>query len=433
MTGSSFKPVGISIALLALAGATRAQNTEQMLERQIENQQQALDELRRELEALKAAQAPGAASASGSADEGQSGAEEAENAGEPAEDQALLGPFVFRASDELTVRFSGRVHQMIMNVHDGIGTTNLFTDSEQGPTMLRFDADGKPSEDLSLGATLEVGIRQNRPFLVSQDTPNVGTNVAVRIAEVSIDATSFGRFSLGQGFAAAWLTPEIDLSGTQFASLLSVGMLAPGLKFADASTGRLTDIRVFQYFADLERLLLIGRLRFDSASFGPGVQLSGSVATDSRWDVALRAKPEPTERWTVVGGASYQKEPYAGFERRADAGVSVLQNKTGLNLTAAVSREELTNGRDVDTYIVKAGWLAELVGIGQTAFSVDYYKNRDLRVTGDRSTSVGLFVVQKWPAFGTDFYGGIRRYEVDRPDIDLDPLDVIVVGAVLRF
>ena len=133
--------------------------------------------------------------------------------------------------------------------------------------------------EVGVGAS---GRRQNRPFLVSQDMRDSGASVTVRHAEVFF-STPAGKFTLGRGFAAAWLAAEIDLSGTQFANLLPVGMLAPGLKFVDRSTGELGSIRVREHFVDVERLLLVDRLRYDSPRFG-GAQISGSLAGDNRWD-----------------------------------------------------------------------------------------------------------------------------------------------------
>ena len=320
-----------------------------------------------------------------------------------------------------------------MNVDDGAATTLLFTDSEQGPTMLRFDAEAKTNESLTLGATIETGIRQNRPLLVSQDNTDGGTDVTVRIAEIFLNSSKFGKVALGRGWSAGWLAAEIDLSGTQFAALLPVGMLAPGLKFVDVSTGALSDIQVLDHFADLERLLLVDRVRYDSVQFGPGLQVSGSLAADSRWDVALRAKPMTTERWTLVGGATFQKRPFEGIDERADAGVSVRHNDSGLNLTLGAVRDNLTGGRTADTFVIKAGWLTNLVSLGQTAFSMDYYQTENLRLAGDSAESIGIFAVQKWPAYGTDFYVGFRRYDVQRPDINLEKLDVLLFGAVLNF
>lgn len=352
----------------------------------------------------------------------------------PAPQEAPPEPkVVSRKNENLSVTFSGRVHRMLLGVDDGADTGGAFlTDSEQGPTMLRFDATGKPSESLSLGATIEVGIRQNRPFLVSQDSPDGGANVTVRMAEAHLDGKA-GRFSFGRGFASGWLAPEMDLSGTQFASLLPVGMLAPGMKFVDASDGSLSDVQVLTHFVDVERLLLVDRLRYDSPRFGPGAQLSGSVGSDGRWDTAFRLKPGSIGSWTVVAGGSYQNEPFAGIDQRLDGVVSLRNEPTGLNLTVAGTRERLDSGRDANTYLVKAGWLADLVGIGRTAFSVDYYSTRDVRLAGDEGRSVGIFVVQKWPDYGLDIYAGVRRYEVDRPDIDLRDLDVLALGVALNF
>lgn len=54
-------------------------------------------------------------------------------------------------------------------------------------------------------------------------------------------------------------------------------------------------------------------------------------------------------------------------------------------------------------------------------------------VEGDEGKSVGLFAVQKWPAYGIDFYTGFRRYELRRPDIDLKDLNVPTFGVALHF
>lgn len=389
-------------------------------ERRVETQQRQLDDLKQELQALKAAAASlqGGAPAARAADEA------------PAE---VDSRYIQRKNENLSLTFSGRVHRMVLNVDDGANTDLFFTDSEQGPTMLRFDANGRVSDSLSLGATLETGIRQNRPFLVSQDKSDGGTDVTVRIAEAHFDSARFGRLSLGRGFAAAWLAPEMDLSGTQFASLLPVGMLAPGMKFVNANDNSLSDVQVLQHFVDVERLLLVDRARYDSPRFGTGLQVSGSVASDGRWDIALRAKPRAGKDWTFVGGASFQEEPFTEIDRRQDAVFSVRHNSSGLNLTVGGSIENLTGGRDANTWLVKAGWLTDIVSLGKTAFSIDYYATSDIRIAGDEAQSIGLFAVQKWPTYGLDFYAGYRRYDVRRPDIDLKALDIIALGLALNF
>ena len=52
---------------------------------------------------------------------------------------------------------------------------------------------------------------------------------------------------------------------------------------------------------------------------------------------------------------------------------------------------------------------------------------------GDQANSVGFFVQQRWNSMGLDLYAGVRRYEVERPDVDLKPLNVLALGAIFTF
>jgi len=340
-------------------------------------------------------------------------------------------PVVISSSPNLEIRLGGRIHRMVQIVADGRDTTTIFTDSAQGPTMLRVGVTGKASDTLSLGGALEIGLQQNNPVFVSQDAP-VGTfDVTGRVAEIFLDSTTLGRFTLGRGFAAAWVAPEVDLSGTAFASLLPVGNLFPGLKFVNSETKELTDVRVLTHFADLERLLLADRFRYDSPRVG-GFQVSGSVAADARWDVALRARPS-AGTFTLSGATTYQHEPFRDVDWRWDAGLSARHEPTGLNLTVGGLVQEHAGGRRSNGFIVKGGWLASWLALGTTAIAVDFTENHNVAVDRDRARSVGATVLQSWERFGVRFYAGVRRYTVRRPDVPLAPITVFPVGALISF
>jgi hypothetical protein len=342
------------------------------------------------------------------------------------------GPFVIASSPALEIRLSGRVHRMIQVVEDGRETSAFFTDSAQGPTIFRFDVTGKASDSLSVGGVLEIGVQQNNPVFVSQDAPDAGIDVSGRVAEIFVESATLGRFGLGRGFAAAWVAPEIDLSGTVFASLLPVGNLFPGLKFVNADTKELTETRVLSHFADLERLLLADRFRYDSPRFG-GFRVSGSVAADSRWDVALRARRSPGD-FTLSGATTYQHEPFRDVRWRWDAGLSARHEPTGLNLTVAGSVQDHDDGRQSQGFIVKGGWLTSWFPIGKTALSVDYTRNTDVAVAGSEGRSVGAVILQNWERFGVRFYAGVRRFSVEEPAVALEPLTVFpFFGALIAF
>ena len=417
----------LATLLVTCAGAAGAQSLEQIedYERRIDEQQQQLDAMREELEALKRM----AGMQTAAAEEPEPAAVQMVHV---IEDHTGREPFVVSRSENSVLTLGGRVHRVIMQVDDGASTNGFFMDSDQGPTMLRADISSRVSSDWTLGGALEVGIQSNRPFRVNQDNPNPGTDLTVREADLELKSDRYGTFSFGRGFSAAWTTPEIDLSGTVPSALLATGNLAPGMQFVDRATNELSGIAVNQHFADTERLLLVDRLRYDSPSFGGGFQLSGTVAADARWDAALRYYPS-NDNWTIRAAATYQHKPFQDLDARYDLGFAARHNETGLNINIGLVGGEARNGRDPSAYIVKAGWLANLNSLGYTAFSADFSAGSNARLDGDEAESVGLFVQQKLDSVGLDLYGGFRRYEVERPDIDLRPMNVFVLGTIFTF
>ena len=415
----------LTLYLITYVGVAGAQSLEQIeeYEKRIDEQQQQLDAMREELEALK--KMAGMQTAANEEPEPA-------NAADVVEEDAGREPFVVSRSDNSLLTLGGRVHRVIMQVDDGTSSNGFFMDSDQGPTMLRADISSRVNSGWMLSGALEVGIQSNRPYQVSQDNPNPGTDITVREADIELKSDEYGTLSFGRGFSAAWTVPEFDLSGTVPSALLATGNLAPGMRFVDRATNELSDIRVSTHFADTERLLLVDRLRYDSPSFGGGFQLSGTLAADARWDAALRFYPT-NDNWTIRAAATYQHKPFQDVDDRYEIGFSARHNETGLNLTTGLVSGEARDGRDLSAYIIKAGWLTNLNSLGYTAFSADYSFGSDARLTGDEAESIGIFVQQRWDELGLDLYGGLRRYDVDRPDIALKPMNVFAMGAMYTF
>lgn len=337
-------------------------------------------------------------------------------------------------STDLTWSLSGRIHRVMMLVDDGAETNGFFMDSDQGPTMIRVDAHTpKSNSDWTLSGRLELGIQSNRSYQVSQDVANPGTDLTVRDADIKMAHQRYGQFSIGRGFSAAWVIPEVDVSGTVPAALLAVGNFAPGMKFVDTSTGELTDIRVHHYFADTERLLLVDRVRYDSPEIYNGITVSGTVAADNRWDTALRFYPE-TENFIVRTALTYQSNPFAGVENRIDGIVSAKHKETGLSLTTGYSlaKRELSNSY-ANSYVIKAGIQKNVFSIGSSAVSFDYSAGQDIRAINDDASSIGLVATQHWQTFNADLYVGLRRYSVNPTDRVLEDLNVAGVGFMFSF
>ena len=333
---------------------------------------------------------------------------------------------------ELSLTLSGRVHRVVMLVEDGAAWNSFFMDSEQAFSMLRADATKRHDGDWTVSGALEVGIQSNPGILVSQDDPNPGTDLTVRNAEIAIEHAKFGKARLGRVLAAAWVVPELDLSGTVPSAILATGTLAPGMKFVDRSTNDLSDFRVRDYFFAGERLLLTDGIRYDSPRFGGGGQLSGTWAADERWDAALRYYPT-FDGWSFRAAVTYQHKPLFDFEDRGDLGLSVRHDGTGLSLTGGLLRGRRTSGRDAMGHVLKAGWLNEIISLGATALSIDYSRGSDLMLAEDRAESIGLFAQQNWDSVQVVFYAGYRTYYVTRPDISLNRLHTLSTGAMLNF
>jgi hypothetical protein len=416
--------VGAQSAAQIEALETRINEQQRQFDIMRVEQQRQLDAMREELETLKKA-----AGITAVAGEQQSMAQISSDDVNPEPEH---GRFVMRRSESAVLTLGGRLHRVLMQVDDGASRNGFFMDSGQGPTMLRADVRSRVNSEWTLAGALEVGIQSNPAFQVSQDNPNPGTNISVREADLEVQSDRFGKFSFGRGFAAAWVVPELDLSGTVPSALLANGNLAPGMKFVERTTDELSSITVSQHFADTERLLLVDRFRYDSPAFGGGFRLAGTIAADSRWDTALRFYPT-VENWTIRAAATYQHKPYQDLDHRFELGASARHDASGLSLTAGWIHGEALDERDLEAYIIKAGWLAELNSLGPTAFSIDYSTGSDARLAGDEARSFGIFAQQKWEALGLDLYGGYRRYTVDRPDINLRPMDVLVFGGIYTF
>ncbi len=337
---------------------------------------------------------------------------------------------VVSGNPQVQVKLGGRVHRMIQLVADGRETDVFFTDNDLFPTMLRVDATAQVDDKLTVGGALEIGFQQNRPLFVSQDNPEIDIDVTGRSAEIYV-AAKVGKFSLGRGWMDSWVQPEIDLYGTKRANLLINGALFGGLKFVDATTNELTDIRVRTHHADLQRFLIKDRLRYDSPRL-LGLQASASVAADDRRDVALRIRRNVGD-FRLVGAATYQNKPFGDLDWRAEAGVSFRHEPTGLNATGAGFTQRPSDGRNAHGMIVKVGWLAGLVPIGKTAFSADIASNFNIAIDGDDGDSFGVFALQNWDQLGIRAYIGIRHYDLDRPDVNLKRITVVPFGALIRF
>ena len=387
-------------------------------QRLLEAQQAMLQELSKEMQALKKA--------------GKENHNDVEQGRKTSNDTdvEVFGKAIVTSSDpRFKVKISGQVNRQVAYAEDGNNDKFYHTDSDNSPSRINIEAQGKVSEDLTVGARVETGYQDNRPLKVNQNNEDSGFDFTSRWIEGYIASQRFGKLGIGKGFASSFYFQETDLSGTQVVSLLSPGNLFGGLLFYSNDTNDYTDIRVADVFVDLENLSIVNRVRYDSPQFY-GFQLSGSSGSNQRHDVTLRWKNE-IGNFKFSGASAYQRNTFGGLlDWRVDGVLSTLHRPSGLSLTGgAFQGKAESDNRHLHGFGIKAGWRKKFFDFGETALSIDYVQNDDASSSDEEGKTYSAFLVQDIERWGMQVYGGYRYYDLDRQGLDTESIHVPVVGT----
>jgi predicted porin len=182
-------------------------------------------------------------------------------------------------------------------------------------------------------------------------------------------------------------------------------------------------------------------LRYDSPKFG-GFGVAASWMTNNRsngrWDVAGRYGGE-LGSFQVGAALAYSRPRSSSVDDQVNGSASILHT-SGFNFTFAGGRQNpKASGRDNPKFFyLKGGYIAQWLSWGDTAFSVDYYKGKDIFSDGTDPSSVGFGVVQKVRDYGTEFYLGMRNYDADDPSVNGDSKRSkdnfsVLAGARVKF
>jgi hypothetical protein len=334
---------------------------------------------------------------------------------------------------KIDYKFSGRIHRTNMIVEDGISTNMFFMDSDQAPTMLRLQVSSSPRRKVSVSGNLELAIQSNRPMLVNQNNPNPGTIVRVQASEVTIKHNNFGSLDIGTGLVSSAVIIEYDLSGTSKSSMVLTGLLAPGMLFGDKESGTLSDVKVSDYFFSPERLLISDRVRYRSPLILKGFQISGSYASDRRWDASIRYF-RTFEQWKLQSFVSIENRPTQIFEDRYVLGASLKHLVSGFSLTGLYTIADLLEEDwNAKGFSLKIGHEKKYISQGTTSFSLDFGKGYDITTLGEYTTNFGAFAQQKFDSINLDLYLGYRRYSISSTSDDLHPLQTYTLGMLFNF
>ena len=394
------------------------------LERLIKEQQQQLDSLQQQMKQLKQ-----------TATEAQTQAKEAKSVAEEVK-TTVVAPIekgVTSGQERVRLAISGQVNRAVNMVDDGKNTKAYYVDNDASNSRVRFVGTAKTTDDLTLGAKIELAIAPNESADVSQGNEESGDFFDQRWAEVSLDSKRFGKLSLGKGDTASNNSAEVDLSKTDVIQYASIADIAGGIRFRQKNgDDTLTDVSVSDAFKDLDGLSRKSRVRYDTPTFY-GFHLAGSAVSDQRYDASLWWGGQGYG-FKAAGAVAVAYPNEDNTDLQYDGSFSLLHEATGLNLTLSAALQERDNQGDANNMWVKVGWLTRFFSFGETAFAVDYDRSVNLPTGTDEGYSAGAAIVQQFEDYGTELYMQYRFYSLDRDaDPNVQDINVGTIGARVKF
>ncbi len=347
-------------------------------------------------------------------------------------------PEVAAAPPNVHLAVSGHVNRALLFIGDGDddGTDedkNFFNvDSDNSATRLRFLAYGRIDENRAIGSNIILQFQSNATSDISQrDTSSTEDFVGTRNLEVWFLHSKYGEIWMGKGHTASDEVNERDLSGTGVAAHSGVADMAAGIEFREPG-GALSGIAIGDVYNNLDGLGRDNRLRYDTPRFR-GANLAVSLVDGGDWDAALiYSQKLPKRGLALVAAAHYANaDATRGFDQ-VGGSVSVLEESSGLNLTAALGMRDQGSGNDRTFIYVKFGWQADFFRFGGSDMSLDFFSTQDARADNDEGLSAGYFIVQKIRETGTELYGGVRWYGYEST-INFQNVVAVTTGVRQKF
>jgi hypothetical protein len=358
------------------------------------------------------------------------------------------------------LRFYGQINKGFLNYDDGEASeTYDFIDNNNSNTRFGLTYKSTFAETWEYLGTVEI---QYAPYSTSNiniltQTPPSGaydlSNANIRKIDNQFTNERLGVFYIGQGNMASQDTAEVDLSGTTVITKSAVQESAAAQLFRQ-SDGTLSKVQIKNAFTNYNGLGRKVRLRYDTPAFN-GFSLRTSFGRDllyqndneavesavqdqNLYDLALAYEGESGDFEYAAQVAWSYKESYAVNGKTTngvhilDGSGSVLHNPTGLSLTLAAGEQD--NGTVTGSYgFVKAGWQADLVPWGKTAFAVDYYSGTDINGVGSDSNSTAVSVVQNITNWNTELWATYRVYAYEDTKAEYDDGRALFLGARFKF
>lgn len=410
---------GSAQSVAAVSIEERLEALEQLLQQEREkNEAQArtIEELQKKLDAMAA---PGSTSV-GVAD---------------AKDTETVKPVVQSGNDKVSVKLYGQLNRGVLIADDGDSTKTYQVDNDNSSTRIGLLGSVAPDADWGVGTRFEVEFESNSSSAVNQDEQNGvgGDNFHERWVEIFVQSP-YGKLSLGQGDTASNNTSEVDLSGTTVAGYSDFNAVAGGMFFYDDNTKDISGTKPKDVFSNFDGLSRDDRIRYDTPEWN-GLSLATSAISGGGGDVALFYTYK-NDHFKLAAATAYSNPGGTSdtIDDTVNGSVSLLHS-SGLNLTLAGGVRDLEDSDrdDPSFFYTKLGYRTSICKLGDTAFSIDYGSNDDVKVDGDEAESFGAQLVQYIDKWATEFYLSFRNYDLDRDNTDYEDVNALLSGLRVKF
>jgi len=334
-----------------------------------------------------------------------------------------------------SVKIYGQINKAVLISDDGDDTNTYLVDNDNSSTRLGLVGSIKTNRRLEIGTKIEVEYQTNPSNVVNQVVRRPDdAGFEKRHLDLWFDAGLIGKFSLGWGPTASDGTAEMDLSGTSVVGYSSVADMAGGQLFYDGNTNSLSNASVSGAYSNMDGLGRDERIRYDSPSFH-GLTGAASYINDGGGDVAVRYTAT-INTFKLASAVAFSNPGSASntIDEQLAGSVSTL-HESGLNVTLAMGvRGHKQAGRDDGAFFYsKFGYRARWCPLGATSLSLDYGRYSDVGWDGDDADTIGFQMVQDIPHWGTEVYLGCRFHKLDRNGTDYDSINALMLGTRVKF
>lgn len=401
-----------------------------------------------------------------------------------------------KGNRKLSLEVSGYVNKAVMFWDDGAESDAYVVTNDSGRTRFRFKGEGKISDEWKAGYYIEVGLRDPRSDRVNQLDDSPPFEIDTRQANWYVRSKSLGEVRIGRGNGASEGITEINVAHTaSIAKNSDVEDFSAGFFLREAGSSGAQGLSAFQWRRLVKDDFLQpgegdrGNFVLYSSPEFKGFTFETAWGEDDFWDIGLRYKGE-IGKFEIAAGIAYGKntdtneptlecivslESGAADCSQVGGSVSVKHTATGLFLTfgAGVFWDDLigtqfaAGTRPDDEYsffALQSGLERKWLPLGETTLYGEYFRyqgganDRNLaandpinpfpgetaRLWDSEVEVFGGGIVQEIDAAAMFLYVTWRHFEADAlfrvesgvgPSraADLDDLDVVMSGALIRF